>query len=502
VSTPVVCVVGAGTGGLEGLLAAREALGPAADLRLIAPEREFRYRPMSPDSLFRPAPERGVAIADLAAHAGATWVVDAAESVHEEPERFVLTRDGDAVGFDYLLIATGAGSERALQQGFVWQRGGDPTFLDRIIHEIVTGEIGRVAVAVPRGARWPLPAYELALVLAWSAIGTDVKVTLATAEQQPLAALGREATDAVSRELDTAGVEIVSAVAIVDEPEPQLADATARVILCPDEPDAADDAMTGRPADPRAVRARDGVLRVFDRLISLPIVVGPYVAGVATDAGGFVEVDSTLKVCGSDRVWAAGRCVAAGLEHSALSARQADAAIAAIAAAAGVDPGPSGLASETPDLTGLILTGQRDRWRAENPLGQREPSTRCLWWPPGRAVGRMLARQIAAWDPTVAPTLPSQPSGVAIAAPVALGCTDSGSGAGRAEATHDLRIARMRDVENRQLMAVRRRERAARDNLRSLTTELNDLAEHQQRVIRELRQRGYLRDYHPARPQR
>ena len=29
-----------------------------AELRLIAPEREFRYRPMSPDALFRPALER------------------------------------------------------------------------------------------------------------------------------------------------------------------------------------------------------------------------------------------------------------------------------------------------------------------------------------------------------------------------------------------------------------------------------------------------------------
>ena len=35
------------------------------------------------------------------------------------------------------------------------------------------------------------------------------------------------------------------------------------------------------------------------------------------------------------------------------------------------------------------------------PAGTRQPSTRCLWWPPGRAVGHLLAPQIAAWDPAV-----------------------------------------------------------------------------------------------------
>ncbi len=492
---PVVCVVGAGTAGLEGLLSAREEFGAKAELRLIAPEREFRYRPMSPGSLFRPAQERGLAIANLVAQAGVTWVADRADVIYEA-ERKVLTRDGDTVDFDFLLLAVGARSKRALRQGHVWERGGDPSFLDQIILEIVAGEVRSVAVAVPRGARWPLPAYELALILAWTATGTDARVVLITAEERPLGALGREATDAVARELAAAGVEAITGVEVIDEPrrdpDPrELAD----VILVPEEPADGADALIGQPTDPARVRLGAGSVAEFDRLISLPTVVGPFIDGVTTDAVGFVEVDEALKVCGSERVWAAGGCIAAALEHSAFAARQADAAIAAIAAAS---TGATGAGSTrpygAPELTGILLTGQHAQWLAENPIGTHEPSTRCLWWPPGRAVGRMLARRIAAWDPSVHQALPSHPGGLVIRVPVALGCNERPSVSAGAQVSAEVRTARLRDIDNRQLMAVRRRERAAAAELRALSAELQTLTAHQREVIRELQRHGYLRD--------
>ncbi len=486
---PVVCVVGGGTAGLEGLLAARQQLGAKVELTLIAPEREFRYRPMRVGSLFRASPERGLAIADLVAEVGATWVVDCA-SVVREAEGSVLTRDGDIVGFDFLLLAPGARSRRALRQGYVWERGADPSFLDQIILDLVAGKVRSVAVVIPRGARWPLPAYELALVLAWTAIRTDARVTLITAEPTPLGALGRAATDMVVRELDAAGVETVSGVELVDALQP---DAGPRelggVILLPERAADEADALIGKPTSPARVRLGTGSTASFDRLISLPTIIGPLIGGVAADAGGFVEVDEALKVCDSQRVWAAGGCIAAALEHSALAAQQADAAIAAIAAANGAGPPrPSG----APELTGLLLSGQRDQWLAENPLGTHEPSTRCLWWPPGRAVGRMLAQRIAAWDPSVRQALPSHPAGLVIRAPVALGCRDRTFVAEGTEVSAKVRTARMHDIENRQLRAIERRERAADAELQALSDRLQTFAAHQQHVTRELQQHGYL----------
>ena len=485
-SRTVVCVVGAGTSGLEALLAAREVIGASAELRLIAPEREFRYRPMSPGSQSRPAAEQGIAIADLVADAGGSWVQDRAAAV-DQAERRVLTRDGDTVEFDFLLLAAGARGRRALSQGHLWQRGADPGFLDEILAGITAREVQSVAVVVPRGARWPLPAYELALVLAWTAAGTSAQVTLITAEEKPLAALGPSATEAVVRELDDAGVETLAGVELVDDP-PRGPDAPAPtdVLVMRERAEDLASSLVGEPSDPARVRVGGGSRVDFDRLISLPTVDGPHLAGVASDAAGFIEVDEGLKVCGSERVWAAGSCVAAALEHSALGAQQADAAVAAIAAATGGPGSPEPAAA--PDLTGMLLAGRRTQWLKDNPAGTAQPSTRCLWWPPGRAVGRMLARRIAAWDPAVHSALPEQTGGLIIRAPVALGCSEvppASTGA-------DVRAARLRDIEMRQMMAVRRRELEAAAELRSLEAGLETLAAHQQRAIHELQQHGYL----------
>jgi sulfide:quinone oxidoreductase len=410
-SNLTICVVGAGTAGLEGLLGARQALGPEANLRLIAPEREFRYRPMTPDSLFRPAPERGLAIADLVAKTGATWVVDRADAIRQD-ERSVLTRDGDTVPFDYLLLAPGARAARALRQGYVWQRGGDPGVLDLVISELLTGEVRSVAVVIPRGARWPLPAYELALVLAWRAAATDARVTLVTAEGRPLEALGPQATQAVCAELDAAGVHVIAGVEAVDAPPghrdpPEPVD----LILAPENAGERSDALVGKAPGPARLRLGHGSAAEFDRLISLPTFLGPVIAGVARDAAGFIEVDDALQVCDSDRVWAAGGCLAAALEHSALSARQADAAVAAIAAASdGAGARRSPRRPDPPELAGMLLAGQREPWLAENPAGTREPSTRVCGGPPDAPSARCWLSRSTPGTPRSTTRSPASPT--------------------------------------------------------------------------------------------
>jgi sulfide:quinone oxidoreductase len=496
---PVVCVVGGGTAGLEAVLAARAQLGEGVELVLIAPEPEFRYRPMSHRSLFAPTPEQSLAIADLAAHTRTSWVQDRADALRE-PEREVLTRDGETIAFDFLLLALGARPRRALRAGHVWVRSGDPGFLDEILAGLATGAVRSVAVVVPRGARWPIPAYELALVLAWSAAGGNASVTLLTAERQPLDTLGSTATEVVCAELEAAGIEVVTGVEVVDRDTGELdsaalaehdAAAAAEVNVVPEWGGDGIDPLTARPSAPDHLGPVAKRTRRFDRLISLPTVLGPFLPGSPHDAAGFVEVTETLNVMGSRRVWAAGGCVAAALEHSALSAQHADGAVAGIARAAGV--GSAGDLVVAPELTGMLLTGQRDEWLASNPPSTPQPSTRCLWWPPGRAVGKMLAKLIAAWDPSVDGELPGHPHGVVVRAPVALGRGDGffvsrAAVGGEAE----LRRARVRDLEIRQLMAIRRREREAEEQLRTMRGELRSFDDRERAVIRDLRGQGYL----------
>lgn len=496
--SPAIVVVGAGTAGLEGLLAARERFGEGAELCLVAPDGEFRYRPATRSSLFRPAPERALAVGEIASSVGARWVRDRADLV-DERAGVIVTRDGDTIGFDFLLLAVGGHPLRALHQGHIWRRGGDPGFLDEIRARLAAQEIRSVGIAVPRGSRWPVPAYELALVLAWTAAAAgarDARVTLLTAEQRPLGALGMQAAETVTRELAHAGVEALTSVEVAD-PRERSAGRSRPVTLAvaPQAPSDEWGALLGAPSDPAELRSNSDWQAEFDRLISLPSIRGPAVAGVSTDAAGFVEVDETLKVCSSERVWAAGTAIAAGLEHSALSARQADAATAAMAAAAGV---LSGEPPAPPQLVGMILSGQRERWLAENPLGTPQPSTRCLWWPPGRAVGRLLARRITAWDPAVDEHALSSlhAQGVLVRAPVALGCSERPSVTAPVAESDDpgLRAARIRDIANRQLLAVERREREAEAEVRALSAGLRVLADHQQEAIKELREHGYLAD--------
>ncbi|MHB1834327.1 MAG: FAD-dependent oxidoreductase [Solirubrobacteraceae bacterium] len=487
-SEPAVCVVGAGTAGLEALLRARDLLPSGVSLTLIAPEHEFRYRPMNTESLYRPAQERSLRIAEIVAETEATWIQGRVAAVRPE-ERALLTGDGDTLKFDHLLLALGASSRRALLQGYVWERGQDPTFLDEILHDVVAGATRSVAVVVPRGARWPVPGYELALVLGWTAADTPARVTLITAERRPLGSLGREATNTVMRELDRAGVELISGVEAIDAPDAS----SGRVAILP-EADEDTDALLGRPSDAARIRFGDTTIRDFDRLISLPTTSGPFLPGIRTDANGFIEVDQHLKVCGRARIWAAGACISAALEHAALSAQQADAAVAAISASIGATAAPGATATDSaPDLTGMLLTDQREQWQAENPIGTHQPSTRCLWWPPGRAVGRMLAGRIEAWDPSVEHALGASATGLVIRAPVALGCSEQATTHAPSEVTADVRAARLRDVENRQLMAVERRERDADAELRALEARLEAMNADQQKLMRELRQHGYLR---------
>jgi hypothetical protein len=56
----------------------------------------------------------------------------------------------------------------------------------------------------------------------------------------------------------------------------------------------------------------------------------------------------------------------------------------------------------------------------------------------------------------------------------------------------DVRRARIRDLENRQLDAVRRHEREAVAELVAMRSGLAELAIQQRRIERSLRERGYL----------
>ena len=90
--------------------------------------------------------------------------------------------------------------------------------------------------------------------------------------------------------------------------------------------------------------------------------------------------------------------------------------------------------------------------------------------------------------------LPDPPDGVIIRAPVVPSRHQRALDPAGADVSEAVGKARQRDTENRELMAVERREREGAAVVRELSAGLQTFAARQQQVIRTLQQHGYLHD--------
>ena len=133
-----------------------------------------------------------------------------------------------------------------------------------------------------------------------------------------------------------------------------------------------------------------------ERVVSLPSLVGPQLAGLPADANGFIPVDLHGLVQGEQDVYAAGDATNSPIKQGGVATQQADAAAEAIAARAGADLDPQPF---RPVLRGLLLTGATPRYmRAEVSGGRGEDwrvSDHALWWPPSKIAGKRLAPYLA-----------------------------------------------------------------------------------------------------------
>ncbi|MDP9345766.1 MAG: FAD-dependent oxidoreductase [Actinomycetota bacterium] len=374
-----VVIAGGGIAGLEALLALRALGAGRVELTLVSAEEDFVYRPMAVARPFGLGHARHTPLADAARDAGATLKIAALESVDRDA-RMIRTSDGD-LGYDELVLAVGARSERAFARGTSWDDRADDEAMSGLLRDLEEGYLPSLAIVVPPGPGWPLPAYELALMIRRDAygMGMDPKITIVTPEQAPLAVFGARAVEAITTELDAAGIALETG-------------AYAELA----------------PGDLTTVRLRPGD-RSFDvaRVLALPRLHGRPIPGVPHDGDGFVEVDEHCRVRGIDGVWAAGDGIAFPIKFGGLATQQADAAAEDIAHLAGAVAEPRPF---RPVLRGRLLTGGAQRWMryaAAGGGGEGQTATHALWWPPGKVAGRYLAPWLAARDDaTVAGHLP------------------------------------------------------------------------------------------------
>lgn len=359
-----VLVAGGGVAALEAALALRALAEDRVAVELVAPETEFTYRPLAVAEPFRMGEVRRFPLKKLAEAAGAKLRRGSVESV-DARRRAVATSEGEELHYDALLLALGARARPSISGAITFRGSEDEALITALLNEARTGQVGKIVFALPVGAAWPLPLYELALLTAVhlaDAGVTGVQLELVTPEERPLQLFGSAASDAVNELLASHGIAI-------------------RVNTAP---------MAVENGSLRL--AAQGLIEA-DRVVALPRLEGPRLAGVPHDANGFVRTDEHGRVAVEGDVYAAGDLTDFPVKQGGLATQQADAAAESIAADAGapIDPKPF-----TPVLRGLLLTGLSPRYLRAEP-GKRSSivETEPLWWPPAKIVGRHLAPFLA-----------------------------------------------------------------------------------------------------------
>ncbi|HEX8959916.1 MAG TPA: FAD-dependent oxidoreductase [Solirubrobacterales bacterium] len=363
-----VLIGGAGVAALEAALALRDLADDRVAVELRSPRREFLYRPFAVGEPYGAAHILHYDLERLAERCRASFRLGGIVSV-DEGARQAVTRDGERIPYDYLLVAPGVRMLWAVPGAATFWGVADEGGVGSVVRGLRAGGVRNVVFTMPDGCSWALPVYELALlastVLARSGV-EGARLTVVTPEEAPLGLFGRVVAEQMGGLLEERGVAVVTGTHPV-------AFEGGRLRIAPGE----------------AIEA--------DAVISLPRLEGRRIEGIPHDRNGFIAVDEHGRVAGMERVFAAGDVTTFPVKQGGIATQQADAVAEVIAAEVGgeVEPAPF-----DPVLRGVLWTGERPRylygWLAGghgegSTLSERPP------WPEreGKIVGRYLTPFLA-----------------------------------------------------------------------------------------------------------
>ncbi len=365
-----VVIAGAGFAAFEAALALREFARGAAHVYLLTNQPEFVFTPASTRELFGPVPRNRWPLHELALRAGAAVIPGSLASV-DGAHRRLLTADGDAVEYDYAIVAIGGRPESWLDAPGLTFVGTEDVpemgrELDRVVEQVAAGATVDVVFVVPLGGGWVIPAYELALMarryLDEHGAGERARVAVVTSEDAPLGVFGEGASQSIAHSLAEADIALHAGTVVRGWSSGHLRTVPSGMI----------------PAN---------------LVIALPTIAGPRVRGLAQTPTGFVDAGIDGRVRGQDRVFVAGDAGPFPVKQAGLACQQADVAAAAICADLGIavpELPPS------PVLRGLLWSANGDKFLRRDLAGGHDEShgsvsiTTALWWPPGKVAGRFL----------------------------------------------------------------------------------------------------------------
>jgi len=365
-----VLIAGAGSAALEAAFRLQHVGEDRIDTTILAPDGEFATHAMAVLIPFAAGDIPHEPVAGLALQAGARLRRGRLASVDPEAHQ-VVTTEGEAIGYDALLIAVGAIQRVPQRHVLAFGAPGAEERMHGLVQDLEEGFARRIAFVVPGGATWPVPLYELALMAADRAyeMGMDPELTLATWERAPLELFGAEASDALAARLAERGIAVVTGVH-AEFP------AAGLVELHP-----------------------GGRRLAVDRVVTMPTLEGPAVDGLPHDADGFLAVDRYGRVQGVPDVYAAGDATHHAIKQGGLACQQADAAAEAIAAQAGAALEPEPYAAI---LQGVLLTQRAATYLRREATADSLVPHEAVWWPPTKIAGRELSRHLGRQSPHTA----------------------------------------------------------------------------------------------------
>jgi sulfide:quinone oxidoreductase len=388
-----VLIAGGGVAGLETLLALHALAADLLEITILAPELKFINRSMSVAQPFEPQRVRGLRLKETAVELGASWHQGALDRVEHE-RHLVVTRDGEELAYDRLVLALGAHAEREWhsREVLTYHDGRDGPNYRLLVRQLLEGRLDKLAFVKPAGASWPLPLYDLALLTAAECAAHDrggVELSLITPEEEPLGIFGPPASAAIRQLLEDNGVTLHTS-------------------------------SYGVPGRAGWLDLTPGGHRLSaDRIVTEPRLVGPRLRGIACEHDGFIHTDAHGRLGGLDDVFAAGDATDFPIKQGGLAAQQADAVAEAIAASVGADIDPQPF---RPILRGVLLTGAAPRYLRADLSGTAGDdftiSSRPIWWPPDKLAGRYLAPYLSSQVADAADVMPQGEHAIPVETPL------------------------------------------------------------------------------------
>jgi sulfide:quinone oxidoreductase len=339
-----VLIAGAGIAGLEAALALRDLAGERVEVALHDPGEEFVYRPFAIGEPYGTTRSFRYDLRRLSEHCGASLRAGTIAAV-EPARRLAVTRDGERLPYDHLIVATGARMLWAVPGAVTYWGIADEGPVGNLIADLRSGRLRRVAFTMPAGHSWSVPLYELALLAAGT---STARITVVTPELEPLEIFGRRVTRVISTLLFERRIEVITG---------------------------------ARPVELEAGRLRiaGGEDVEADAVLTLPRMEGRQISGIPHDDDGFIQVDEYGRVVGLERVYAAGDVSSHPFKQGAFATQQADTVAETVAAAAGsgVEPRPFDAI-----MRAVLWTGQGPRYlcgrTGDGDDGSSGPSARHL----------------------------------------------------------------------------------------------------------------------------